>query len=181
MDEIERRLRSAMMAAAEPAPPGLLARIYRRHRRHRRRARAGYLTIAAALALAVPPVGHELLGGPPSGGPRAGYTVIPGVSTGGPVTRGTMLLSCKYANWGQLQSNWRTVSLKAGPVWFVFGRQFGYVHHGTFRPHGHGGHPSGARSRGVMIVEVKNGSTVTMKPAPRARSYFRFYDGYNGP
>jgi hypothetical protein len=92
-----------------------------------------------------------------------------------------MLLTCNDANWGQLQSNWRKVSLKAGPLWFVFGRQDGYVHHGTFRPHRHAGHPSGARSNGVMIVEVENGSTVTMQPAPGTRSYFRFYDGFNGP
>jgi len=181
MDEIERRLRSAMMAAAEPAPPGLLASIYRRHRRHRRRARVGYLAIAAALALAVPPIQHGLLGGPPPGTPPAGTTVTPGVSPAAPATHGTLMLTCNDAALGQLQSKWRTVSLKAGPLWFVFGRQEGYVHYGNFRPHRHVSRHVGNHSGEVMIVEVENGRTVTMKPAPGAQSYFRFYDGFNGP
>ncbi len=41
---------------------------------------------------------------------------------------GTVLLTCDSANWGQLASNWRAGSLKAGPLWFVYGRQQGYVH-----------------------------------------------------
>jgi hypothetical protein len=180
MDEIERRLRSALMAAAEPAPADLLASIYRRHRRHQRRARAGYLAMAAALALAVPSVGHELLGGRPSGAPRAGTTVSPGVSPAAGAAPGTILRTCNDANWGQLESNWRAGSLKAGPLWFVAGRYDGYVHYGTNRPHGHVTLNYG-HSGGVMIVEVANGSTVTMKPVPAARSYFQFFDGFNGP
>jgi hypothetical protein len=178
MDEVERRLRSALMAAAEPAPAGLLTTIYRRHRRHQRRARAGYL--AMALALAVPFVGHELLSGRPSGAPRAGTTVTPAVSPAATATPGTILRTCNDANWGQLESNWRAGSLKAGPLWFVAGRHDGYVHYGRNRPHGHVTLNYG-HSGGVMIVEVANGSTVTMKPVPAARSYFQFFDGFNGP
>src|SRR5690348_14000281 len=40
---------------------------------------------------------------------------------------GTVLLSCDSANWGQLGPDWRAGSLRAGPLWFVDGRQLGYV------------------------------------------------------
>src|SRR5262249_52945057 len=134
MDEIERRLRLAMMAAAEPAPRGLATSVYRRHRRHRRRQVAGYLALTAVLGFAIPPIGHDLRGGPPTRQPPASNPVTPGGSPAARATPGTVLLTCNDANWGQLQSNWRAVSLKAGPVWFVFGRQEGYVHYGSFRP-----------------------------------------------
>ena len=32
-----------------------------------------------------------------------------------------------------------------------------------------------------MIVEVASGATATLQPAPGAKSYFRFVDGFNGP
>jgi hypothetical protein len=92
-----------------------------------------------------------------------------------------MLLTCSDANWGQLQPNWRSVSLNVGPVWFVFGRQDGYVHDSTFRMPGHSSYRPGSRSDHVMIVEIADGATVTMKPAPAAGKYFHFVDGFNGP
>src|SRR5215469_5009412 len=135
MDETERRLRSAMMAAAESAPPGLLAGIYRRHRRHRRQQAAAFLAIGAVLVFAVPAIGHELLAGPLSGARHTGVTVSHGLSPAVRATSGTMLLTCNDANWGQLESNWRAGSVRAGPLWFVAGRIDGYVHHGSYRPH----------------------------------------------
>ena len=56
MTDLERRLRAALRAAAEPAPPGLFGRCMRRHRRHQVRVGASVLAVAVAAALAVPPV-----------------------------------------------------------------------------------------------------------------------------
>ncbi|HUZ52061.1 MAG TPA: hypothetical protein VMU94_05985 [Streptosporangiaceae bacterium] len=69
MTDLERRLRAALRAAAEPAPPGLLDAVMRRHRRHRIRVGASVLAVLAAAALAVPPVTSALSGdGMPGGG-----------------------------------------------------------------------------------------------------------------
>jgi len=92
---------------------------------------------------------------------------------------GTVLLTCDSATAGSLGSHWRAGSFRAGPLWFVSGRRDGYVHDSRYRMQ--------ARSRyrgvkfGVMIIEVANGATVTMEPAPGARDYFRFVDGFDGP
>lgn len=93
---------------------------------------------------------------------------------------GTVLLTCDSANWSQLASNWRAESLQAGPLWFVYGRRFGYVHYGGSQTGGSAIRRPGKPRLGVMIVEVTSGSTVVMKPAAAARSYFRFLDGF-GP
>ena len=113
---------------------------------------------------------------PRSPGPSIAAAVPSPSATAAP---GTLLLTCDGANWGRLESNWQAGSFKAGPLWFVSGRHDGYVHHGTVgmlaqRPY------DGIKGT-VMIMEVANGSTVTMKPAPAARSYFRFIYGFNGP
>lgn len=190
MNEIERRLRAAMIGATEPAPSGLLATIYQRHRRYRqrrRRAMVGGLAFAAAVAVAIPPIGHALGHGRHSVVPRSTGSARPGppAATRLPpaAAPGTLLLTCDDANWGQLQSNWRAVSLKVGPIWFFAAREkgSGFVHFSNFRLPGR----SLYRYRGfrgdVMIVEVADGATVVMKPVAAARSYFRFYDGFNGP
>jgi hypothetical protein len=88
-----------------------------------------------------------------------------------------VLLTCDSANWGQLASNWRAGSLKAGPLWFVYGRQLGYVHDGGWHGAGRVMQRPGKLEGAVMIVEVTSGSTVVVKPAAEARSYFRFVDG----
>src|SRR5882757_6405311 len=92
---------------------------------------------------------------------------------------GTVLLTCDSANWG-LAGNWQAGSLKAGPLWFVDGRQVGYVHDGGWHGTGRATRRPGKLHLGVMIVEVRSGSTVVMKPAAAARSYFHFVDGF-GP
>jgi hypothetical protein len=112
----------------------------------------------------------------PPGGPKAFAAPGPS-STAAP---GTLLLTCDSAVLGQLGPDWRAGSLRAGPLWFVDGRQLGYVHYG-----GWPGADRAMRRQGkfrfvVMIVEVATGSTVVMKPAATARSYFRFVDGF-GP
>ena len=97
--------------------------------------------------------------------------------TGAP---GTVLLTCDSANGGGLPSNWRRVSLRAGPLWFAYGRQFGYVHYGSSPNVGLTVTRRGKVRLGMMIVEVTDGSTVVMNVAPAARSYFHFLAGF-GP
>jgi hypothetical protein len=91
-----------------------------------------------------------------------------------------VLLSCDSANWGQLGPDWRAGSLRAGPLWFVDGRQLGYVHDGGWQGADRAMPRTGKFQLVVMIVEVTSGSTVVMKPAASARSYFRFVTGF-GP
>jgi len=100
---------------------------------------------------------------------------VPQIPTAAP---GTVLLTCESANWGRLPPNWRALSLRAGPLWFVGDRLFGYVHgyssQGARRTIARYGR---LRDR-VMIVEVTDGSTAVMKAAAVARPYFRFLDGF---
>jgi hypothetical protein len=91
-----------------------------------------------------------------------------------------MLLTCDAANWGQLPADWRTGSLKVGPLWFVGGRRSGYVHRGRFQGPASAIRWPGRLSGGVMIVEVSAGSTVVMKAADSSRPYFHLFDGFNG-
>ena len=46
---------------------------------------------------------------------------VPQIPTAAP---GTVLLTCESANWGRLPPNWRALSLRAGPLWFVGDRLF---------------------------------------------------------
>ncbi len=132
---------------------------------------AGLIAVIATLVL----TGS---GGRRAAGPPGGSTALAAPSpTAAP---GTVLLTCDSANWGQLASNWRAGSLLAGPLWFVYGRQFGYVHYGGSQAGGRAIRRPGKLRLGVMIAEVTSGSTVVMKSAAEARSYFRFLDGF-GP
>ena len=127
--------------------------------------------IAAITALLLTGGGRHAVSSP--GGPTA--LAAPGPSpTAAP---GTVLLSCDSANWGQLAPDWRAGSLQAGPLWFVDGRQLGYVHDGGWQGADRAMRRSGKFQLVVMIVEVTSGSTVVMKPAASARSYFRFVTG----
>ena len=112
----------------------------------------------------------------PPGGPTA--LTAPGPSP--TAVPGTVLLACDSANQGQLGPDWRAGSLRAGPLWFVGGRQLGFVHDGGWPGAGRAVHRHGKFHLVVMIVEVMPGSTVVMEPAAAARSYFRFVDGF-GP
>jgi len=66
------------------------------------------------------------------------------------------------------------MSFKAGPVRFYNAGQGGYVHDTGWLSYR-------GMKIGVMITEVADGSTVTMKPTSHARTYFQFVDGFNGP
>jgi len=130
--------------------------------------------IAAAVTLIVTSGGGRHAPRPP-GAP--GVAAAPSPPAAAP---GTVLLTCDAASWGQLPSDWRAHSLRAGPLWFVsYDRPPGYVHlggpHGPWRTAGRRDELGG----GVMIVEVTEGLTAVMKPAAAARPYFRFLDGFH--
>ena len=125
MDELEHRLRAAMLAAAEPSPPGLMEAIRRRHRRHRRRVGTGCVLAVAALALAVPSVTHALRGAPAAAGRASVAPAIAGRASVMPrytvptptvaAAPGTVLSGCGSANPGDSGSHWRTGAVEAGP------------------------------------------------------------------
>ncbi len=129
--------------------------------------------IAAAVTLFVTSGGGRHTPRPP-GAPAVAAAPSPAAAPG------TLLLTCDSANWGQLPSDWRAHSLRAGPLWFVsYDHPPGYVRlgglHGPWRTAGRRDELGG----GVMIVEVTDGSTAVMKPAAAARPYFRFLDGFH--
>ena len=182
MDELERRLRAAMIAAAEPPPPGLMVAIRRRHRRYRRRIGAGCVAVVAAIGLAAVPVAHQLSGPglPPGGrGPATSTAPLKSPPAAGSARSGTLLVTCSDANWGRLPADWQARSLQVGPLWFAGGRQQGYVHRRMSPPRKSPGNLHGGRQAGVMIIEVADGSTVTLKAAASSRSYFQFLDGFH--
>ena len=129
--------------------------------------------IAAVIALVLTGGGNRAV--PPTGRPSALAAPAPSPSA----VPGTILLTCDAANPGQLDPNWRAASLRAGPVWFVDGRQLGYVHEDGWQAAAPAV-PAHARFQFVvMIVEVTTGSTAIIKPEAAAGRYFHFVDGYS--
>lgn len=128
--------------------------------------------IAAVIALAVTGGGHRAV--PPAGRPTALAAPAPSPSA----VPGTILLSCDAANPGQLGPDWRAASLRAGPVWFVDGRQLGYVHEDGWQAAAPAVPVHRRFQFVVMIVEVTTGSTAIIKPEATAGRYFHFVDGY---
>lgn len=200
MNDIERRLRAAMKAAAEqwsaehqPGsrssgghrsaerwPGSLIEGIRRRHRRHVRRVAAGSVAAAVAVLLATPPVMQAFrVGQTKTGQSAASRAPTPRSSapatTPSPVAaRGTTLRGCDSANWGQLSRNWRSGSMVAGPLWFVYDAPPGYVQLGDSHSRTGTVQAGGKPRVGVMVIEVSFGSTVVMKVDPASVSYFRF-------
>ena len=127
--------------------------------------------VAAVIALSLTGGGHRVAS--PSGRSTALAAPSPSAVTG------TVLLTCDSANPGQLGPNWRATSLRAGPVWFVDGRQLGYVHDDGWQAATPAVPVHGRFQFVVMIVEVATGSTAVIQPAAAARSYFRFVDGFS--
>ena len=64
-------------------------------------------------------------------------------------------------------------------MWFVGGRQLGYVHDDGWHAVTPAVPRHGRFQFVVMIIEVTTGSTAVIKPAAAARSYFQFVDGYS--
>lgn len=186
MSDFEIQFREAMHAAVADAqpPPGVMELVRQRHRLHVRRLGAGCLAVVAAVGFAVPALGHVLRAGPSSHGsqkPAPPAFTAPNPAPSPAAAPGTFLLTCESANWGRLPADWRTGSLKAGPIWLVGGQQQGWVHDGASTGPVRARRGHGKPSGGVMIVEVASGSTVIMRVTPAARPYFRFVDGFNGP
>jgi hypothetical protein len=112
--------------------------------------------------------------GTASTGTASTGTSSTGTSSTGTSLAGTSLLGCDAESDGGLPANWRSASLRIGPMWLAYARPQGYVHH--LRP--------GSRMRairgngklriGVMITEVAYGATVLLKVDRAAWSYFRF-------
>ena len=166
MTEFERRLRAAMAAAAEPPPAGLPDAIRRRHRRHVRRVGAACLGAVAAVAIAVPLATHAMVTGPanhPSAGPR-----VPSAGPPGAVRR-----DCANNNNGTLGRNWKTYSLHAGPVWFIYVRSDGAR---SLRS----GLTAGKPAASAMVIAIRNGRTATVTDAAAAGGRFRFLARFNG-
>jgi len=139
----------------------------------------------AAVAVLIAAITIKMLvlsgdGGRHAASPPGGPTALGAPEPSPTAAPGTLLLSCDSASEGQLGAAWRAGSLRAGPVWFVAGRRLGYVHDGGWRGPGRGMDRPGRSGLVVMIVEITSGSTVVMKPAAAARSYFHFVDGF-GP
>ena len=174
MTDFEQRLREAMAAAAGPAPIGLLAGIRRRHRWHVLRLTAAGTTMATCVAVAIPLAVHGLGAG--HGTPR-GVATLPAVT--GPVggvqpipSAGphTALRDCMNSNGGQMSSNWKSQSVQAGPVWFMFAR-----------PPASGAHKlhSGKVIASALAIAVSNGHTAIVTAAPSAAGRFRFVAHFN--
>lgn len=136
------------------------------------------LAIAAGLVAALATVVLTGGGGRSAAVPPKGTAPLAARPPSPTAAPGTVLLTCDSANGGPLGSHWRARSLRAGPLWFVYGRQQGYVHDGGWHAAGRGTLRSGRRQTGVMIIEVTPGSTVVMKAAAAAWRYFRFVDGF---
>jgi hypothetical protein len=173
MDDLERWLRSAMRGAPQEPSPSLLSGIWRRRRRHLQRMGACGAAAAAAIAIAVPAVlysAHRGAGHAP--GPVTGYTTPAGAAPG------SALLKCpaysdRGITGGELGAHWKSASVKAGPVWFV------YAGNGAWRS---SQRLSGGRYRDVagVVLAVSNGTTVEITTPPADRSRFRFLTSETG-
>jgi len=129
--------------------------------------------IAAVITLSLPGGRHRVAS--PTGRPPVLAARAPSPSA----AAGTVLLTCDSATPGQLESNWRAGSLRAGPVWFVGGRQLGYVHDGGWHAVTPAVPERGRFQFVVMIVEVTTGSTAVIEPEAAARPYFNLVDGFS--
>jgi hypothetical protein len=88
---------------------------------------------------------------------------------------GTMLRDCQSENGGQQEiAGYRSRSVRAGPVWFVWARTAN-LHWKPGKPLG-----NGRLQAGGDPVAVQAGATVVVRVAPAARSRFQFLSNFNG-
>jgi hypothetical protein len=167
MDDLERWLRSAMRAAQQEPSPSLLSGVWQRRRHHLRRLRAGGVAAVVAAAIAVPSVLYSARhSGVQPNHPVAGQTGPAGAAPG------TELLKCgaygdRGISGGELGPHWKSASIEAGPVWFVYARN------GTWRPSQR--RPDGTfRDVPGVVLAVTNGTTVEVTTPGADRSRFRF-------
>ncbi|HEY7145700.1 MAG TPA: hypothetical protein VH637_15775 [Streptosporangiaceae bacterium] len=179
MTDIEHRLRAAMAAAAEPAPPGLLDSVRRRHQQHVLRVRVACIGAAAAVAIAGSVTARAVLAGPggpaPAGlSPAAGSTATATIPPIPPIPRvtghglpGTVLENCQTATGGTLGSDWQRRSAHAGPVWFIYAKVAGTYQGGPTRP-------GGKVTTSAMAIAVADGHRAVVRVAPQAAGQFLF-------
>jgi hypothetical protein len=145
-----------------------------------------WLAVPAAIGLIAGVIALALTGGGKHAGSRSAPPATPATTAPAPLAAplphpaaapGTVLLGCDSATPGQLAPDWRTASLRAGPVWFVDGRQIGYVHENAWHSATAAGH--GTLQFVVMIVEVTTGATAVIKPEAAATRHFHFVAGYS--
>lgn len=90
----------------------------------------------------------------------------------------TALLTCDSAIWAQPELDWRSGSLRVGPLWLIGGRRLGYARLGRADQALQGAGTSAAHrgpGRDVeMLVHVDSGPIVVMRAAPGTTPYFEF-------
>jgi hypothetical protein len=167
MDDLEAWLRATMQAAGQRPSPNLLQGIWQRRRAHLRRTGAGSAAAIVAIAIAVPSVLHARAGGRAQ--PTRPAASAPATPSAAP---GSELLKCgtysdRGISGGQLDPRWRSASVQAGPVWFVFART------GAWRS---SQRLADGRYRDVagLVVAVRNGVTVELTTPATDWSRFRF-------
>jgi hypothetical protein len=167
MDNLERWLRAAMQDAAQESPVNLLSGVWERRRRHLRQVGVGAVAAVAAIAIAVPSVlAATRTGSARPSPPAASFRTPAGAAPG------TELLKCgaysdRGISGGQLSAHWKSASIEAGPVWFIFARIGVW---GSSKP------VAGGRFRDVggPVVAVRNGTTVEITTPPADHARFRF-------
>ncbi|HYS32370.1 MAG TPA: hypothetical protein VEM58_08925 [Streptosporangiaceae bacterium] len=174
MTDMERRLRAALRAATEPAPPGLLDAVLRRHRRHRMRVGASLVAVLAVAVLAVSSLTGGLHGGlhdGTRGGVGSPVLSSPSRPARQPVAApGTVLSGCGGgANAGALGRHWKSFPLtRVGPLLFLNGgRRDGAVRRNTISLY----------VAIAVLDKVTPGSVVVVRVAPGWRRDLRFLYG----
>jgi hypothetical protein len=163
MGDLERRLREAMIGAAERPPAGLLAAIRRRRRRRVRRLSAVSVAAVAAVAIAAPVAARDLPGGSGAAGPATVPARPPGAAPG------TVLRDCASSEGGTLGSGWQAHSVHAGPVWFMYAL-----------PVGGQALSAGKLTASAMAIGIENGRTAVIRVAPAAGGRFHFLARFSG-
>jgi hypothetical protein len=164
MDDLERWLRSAMRAVRQEPSSNLLAGIWRRRRNHLRLVGACSAAAVVAVAIAVPAVVYSARPGATS--PVSGYTTPAGAAPGSALLR-CPTYSDRGITGGELDAHWKSASVEAGPVWFV------YAGTGAWRSSQR--LPDGTyRDVAGVVLAVRNGTTVEITTPSADRSRFRF-------
>jgi hypothetical protein len=167
MDDLERWLRSAMRALHQEPSPNLLNGVWRRRRNHLRRVGACSAAAVVAVAIAVPSVLYSAQRGAVHVNPPvAGQTKPAGAAPG------SALLKCgaysdRGISGGELSAQWKSASVRAGPVWFV------YAGNGLWRS---SQRLPDSKFRNVpgALLAVRNGTTVEITTPSADRSRFKF-------
>ncbi len=83
-----------------------------------------------------------------------------------------MLRDCQSNNNGTLGSDWKALSVHAGPVWFIYARPRGTVSPGRRLS-------AGKVVASAMVIAVENGRTAVVRAAPELGGRFRFLAAFH--